>query len=98
MDKYDDSEHGLLMMDKIQGELHCCGVHNLTDWQSLNNGTVPASCEGEGGIFQVGCLDQMELRVFKVYYWTAIPLLLTLSFGIIVTVFALVSLVVRKKQ
>ena len=90
MDKYEESKDGLVMMDKIQGELHCCGVHNLTDWQSLNNGTVPASCEGDEGIFHVGCLDQMELRVFKVYYWTTIALLLTFSLGILVTVFAFV--------
>ena len=88
MDKYEERGE---MMDKIQGKLECCGVHNFTDWQSLGNGTIPASCEGEQEIFQVGCLDQMELRVFQAYYWTAIPLLLTLSIGILTVIFSIVG-------
>ena len=31
MDKYEESGE---LMDKIQGKLECCGVHNFTDWQS----------------------------------------------------------------
>ena len=89
------------MMDKIQDELECCGVLGVSDWESRGNGTVPASCcvsaqcDGDQPEFyQAGCLDQMELKIFKVYFWTSITVLTVLSLSSI----ASLGLIYRKSK
>ena len=86
------------MMDRIQEELECCGVLGLSDWESRANGTVPASCcvsaqcQGDQPeLYQAGCLDQMELKILKAYFWTVISVLPVLSFSIIVQLLLLVG-------
>ena len=92
MARYEESGEA---MDRIQEELECCGLLGVSDWESRANGTVPASCcEGEGDqpeLYQAGCLDQMELKILKVYFWTAITVLPVLSFSIIVQLLLLVG-------
>ena len=81
------------MLDRIQEELECCGVLGVSDWESQGNGTVPASCcvpaQCDGD--QAGCLDQMELKIIKVYFWTSITVLPVLSLSIIVQLLLLVA-------
>ena len=86
------------MMDKIQDELECCGVLGVSDWESRGNGTVPASCcvsaqcDGDQPEFyQAGCLDQMELKIFKMYFWTSITVIPVLSLSLIVQLLLLVG-------
>ena len=92
---YNESQE---MMDRIQEELECCGVLAVSDWETRGNGTVPASCcvsvqcEGDKPeLYQVGCLDQMESKILKVYFWTAITVLPVLSLSIIVQLLLLVG-------
>ena len=86
------------MMDRIQKELTCCGVLGVSDWESRGDGTVPASCcvaaqcDGDRPEFyQAGCLDQMEFKIFKVYFWSDISLLAVLSYGVIIQLCLLIA-------
>ena len=91
MARYEESGE---MLDRIQEELECCGVLGVADWESdWGNGTVPASCREEGqlDLYQAGCLDQMELKIFKVYFWTSITVLPVLSISLIVQLLLLVG-------
>ena len=96
-DEMENYQYSPVMMDKIQTELECCGVLNSTDWQSLGNGTVPSSCCQSGQCregqetFPAGCLHQMELKMFKVYFWLAVCLMAALCFGLIIQLLLLVS-------
>ncbi|XP_075046438.1 tetraspanin-3-like isoform X2 [Mixophyes fleayi] len=46
--QYNDSNYGIV--NKIQNELHCCGLQNYTDWETTSwykrsdNHSVPKSC------------------------------------------------------
>ena len=81
------------MLDRIQEELECCGVLGVSDWESQGNGSVPTSCfEGDQPQFyHAGCLDQMELKIFKVYFWTSISVIPVLSCSLIVQLLLLVG-------
>ena len=95
MARYEESGE---MMDRIQEQLECCGVLGVSDWESRGNGTVPASCcvaaqcDGDQPEFyQAGCLDQMEFKIFKVYFWSAISLLAAFSYGIIIQFYLFIA-------
>uniref|UniRef100_A0A1B6GIS6 Tetraspanin n=1 Tax=Cuerna arida TaxID=1464854 RepID=A0A1B6GIS6_9HEMI len=65
------------MMDVLQSELHCCGVHSYKDWEGIypqtnNSITLPPSCCDPrynssdstcGKVYSEGCLPQLEIFI-----------------------------------
>ncbi|NP_001088755.1 uncharacterized protein LOC496019 [Xenopus laevis] len=74
-----------LTVDNIQKELHCCGLHNYTDWETTlwykQNFTIPKTCCNEtftscnGNItetkefYQEGCFEKLHSRLNYFMTW-----------------------------
>ncbi|XP_071586793.1 tetraspanin-36-like [Heliangelus exortis] len=65
-EKYDGKSPESAVMDYLQGQLHCCGVKNYSDWtttgwfNSTGNNSVPLSCCRQEVVNCTGRLDQPE--------------------------------------
>ena len=73
IEHFQDSEDNTEAWDHVQSSLHCCGLFNLTDWQTLANlSTVPNSCyrttvpvnlSFQNAYFTDGCLTIVEKKL-----------------------------------
>ncbi|XP_053159917.1 tetraspanin-36-like [Hemicordylus capensis] len=62
--QYDGKTEGSRLIDYLQKELQCCGIHNYTDWvnsswyNSTGNHSIPVSCCKQA--FKTNCTGQLS--------------------------------------
>lgn len=90
-------------VDKLQEDLHCCGINNSSDWRGYgaDNASVPDSCCkeqttdcGKGAmtdasrVYQMGCHDVLAEGLRKNFLWVIVAALVIALLQVIGIVFA----------
>ena len=83
--RYETRNETMILWDKIQVQLECCGVEGVSDWETILNSTsssclAPHSClvicnvqDAESYIIFVKCLGQQHRLLWLISWRPAVP-------------------------